>query len=111
MTDEQLSHAIEALLVKRNPRNMQRAKASLQPGYYLRAARCLHEVTGTVIIGTGFPVDTTFETDGPVGAIALHDCLERDTLSLQLLRIKQHLKLLLIAAVDRDLGDAGHRQD
>ena len=76
MTDEQLSHAIEALLVKRNPRNMQRAKASLQPGYYLRAARCLQEVTGTVIIGTGFPVDTTFETDGPVGAIALHDCLE-----------------------------------
>lgn len=42
---------------------------------------------------------------------AFHHRLERDVLHLQLLRVKQHLKLLLIAAVDRHLGYAGHRQD
>ncbi len=75
MTDLELSVAIEALLVERNPRQMQVARAALQPGYYLRAARHLRDVKGSVIIGTGFPVDSTFETDGPVGAIALYDAL------------------------------------
>ena len=37
--------------------------------------------------------------------------MQRDVLHLQLLRIQQHLKLLFIAAVDRDLGHARHRQD
>jgi hypothetical protein len=76
MTELDLSVAIEALLVERNPRHMQVARAALEPGYYLRAAQYLQDIRGTVIIGTGFPVTSTFETDGPVGAIALYDALE-----------------------------------
>ncbi len=76
MTELQLSTAIEELLVARNPRNMQLARAALEPGYYLRAAQYLQGIKDTIIIGTGFPVTSTFETDGPVGAIALYDTLE-----------------------------------
>ena len=75
MNDLELSIAIEDLLVARNPRNMQVARSALAPGYYLRAAGHLREISGTIIIGTGFPVTGTFETDGPVGAIALYDTL------------------------------------
>jgi len=76
MTGLQLSTAIEEILVARNPRNMQLARAALEPGYYLRAAQYLQGIKDTIIIGTGFPVTATFETDGPVGAIALYDTLE-----------------------------------
>lgn len=76
MNDLSLSQAIEELMVARNLRNMQLARAALPPDYYLRAARQLRDSQGTVIIGTGFPVTDTFETDGPVGAIALYDCLQ-----------------------------------
>ena len=76
MTELQLSIAIEEILVARNPRNMQVARAALEPGYYLRAAQYLQGIRETIIIGTGFPVTSTFETDGPVGAIALYDTLE-----------------------------------
>ena len=76
MNDLDLSQAIEALMVARNPRDMQLARAALEPDYYLRAARILRDIRGTVIIGTGFPVTDTFETDGPVGAIALYDSLQ-----------------------------------
>ncbi len=76
MNDQQLSEAIEQRLVARNPRNMQIARAALEPGYFLRAARYLKDLDGHVIIGTGFPVTGTFETDGPVGAIILYNALE-----------------------------------
>ncbi len=76
MTDLELSIAIENLLVSRNLRGMQTARAALEPGYYLRAARHLQGLHGTVLIATGFPVSGTFETDGPVGAIALYDCMQ-----------------------------------
>ncbi|MBM70177.1 MAG: hypothetical protein CME43_11935 [Haliea sp.] len=76
MDEQALSEAIESLLVARNPRQMQVARAALRPGYYLRAARRLHDIRGTVLIGTGFPVAGTFETDGPVGAIALYKGLQ-----------------------------------
>jgi hypothetical protein len=72
----ELSVAIEKLLVARNLRGMQLAHHALRPGYYLRAATHLRDLTGTVLIGTGFPVAGTFETDGPVGAIALYGALE-----------------------------------
>ncbi|QFU75257.1 DUF4392 domain-containing protein [Halioglobus maricola] len=75
MSDLELSIAIENALVARNLRNMKTAQAALEPGYYLRAARRLQGIDGTVIIGTGFPVTDTFETDGPVGAIALYNAL------------------------------------
>jgi len=76
VTATKLSIAIEDLLVARNPREMQRAQAVLAPGYVARAASHLRNVAGTVLIGTGFPVTGTFETDGPVGAIALYQTLE-----------------------------------
>jgi hypothetical protein len=76
LNDLSLSQAIEELMVARNLRNMQLARAALPPDYYLRAAGQLRDIHGTVIIGTGFPVTDTFETDGPVGAIALYDALQ-----------------------------------
>ncbi len=76
MTELELSQAVENLLVARNLRHMQTAQAALAPGYYLRAAKTLQNTNGCIIIGTGFPVSDTFETDGPVGAIALYDALE-----------------------------------
>ncbi len=76
MDDLQLSKAIEDLLVQRNLRGMQQLQNALEPGYYLRAAQYLRDISGTVLIGTGFPVADTYETDGPVGAIALYQCLE-----------------------------------
>ena len=77
-TDEMaLSQAIEDILVARNPRGMQTVQAALEPGYCRRAAQLLRDKRGIVLIGTGFPVVKTFETDGPVGAIALYDTLEK----------------------------------
>lgn len=65
-----LSTAIEERLVEGNPRGMQTLRSALVPGYCLRAARTL-AAAQRVIIGTGFPVGETFETDGPPGAMAL----------------------------------------
>lgn len=72
-----LSQTVENLLVARNPRGMKTVQAALEPGYCLRAASLLRDKQGIVLIGTGFPVVKTFETDGPVGAIALYDTLEK----------------------------------
>lgn len=76
MTLSDLTEAVEHLLVERNLRRMAELRPALNPGYALRAARMLEEAQ-TVIIGTGFPVGDTFETDGPLGAIALYEALER----------------------------------
>lgn len=72
-----LSQQIEQLLVARNLRGMQLLQQQLRPGYILRTARIINQCQGTVLIGTGFPVLDTFETDGPVGAIALYQLLEQ----------------------------------
>ncbi|WP_301003883.1 glutamate cyclase domain-containing protein [Arsukibacterium sp.] len=72
-----VSQQIEQLLVARNLRGMQLLQQQLRPGYILRAARLINQCRGTVLIGTGFPVLDTFETDGPVGAIALYQLLEQ----------------------------------
>ncbi|MDP5187127.1 MAG: DUF4392 domain-containing protein [Alishewanella sp.] len=72
---KQLSQQLENCLVERNLRGMQLLQPHLRPGYLLRAARLFNLPAGsTVLIGTGFPVLETFETDGPVGAIALYQC-------------------------------------
>jgi len=73
----ELSCHIEDILVARNLRGMKSVQPHLQPGYCLRAARILRDCRGNVLIGTGFPVVRTFETDGPIGAIALYDALEK----------------------------------
>lgn len=72
-----ISQQIEQLLVRQNLRGMATLKPHLRPGYILRAARLLNQCRGTVLIGTGFPVLDTFETDGPVGAIGLYKLLEQ----------------------------------
>lgn len=72
-----LSRAIEDILVARNPRGMKTVQHHLEAGYCLRAARKLHPCRGNILIGTGFPVAGTFETDGPVGAIALYEAFEK----------------------------------
>lgn len=74
--DQLLSERIEQLLVERNMRGMGDLRAHLRPGYCLRAAERLRACRGPVLIGTGFPVLDTFETDGPAGAIALYRALE-----------------------------------
>lgn len=73
----ELSKTIEDLLVARNLRGMKTVQPALTAGYYMRAAQVLNQVRGHVLIGTGFPVVDTFETDGPVGAIALYKVLEK----------------------------------
>jgi hypothetical protein len=70
-----LSQQIEQLLVRQNLRGMATLQPHLRPGYILRTARLLNQCRGTVLIGTGFPVLNTFETDGPVGAIGLYQLL------------------------------------
>jgi len=77
MSNLHISQAIEDLLVARNPRGMKTVQAALKPGYILRAAELIQRATGNVLIGTGFPVDQTFETDGPPGAIALYQVIEK----------------------------------
>jgi hypothetical protein len=72
-----LSRNIEDILVARNLRGMKTVQAHLQAGYCLRAARLLRECRGNILIGTGFPVVKTFETDGPVGAIAMYEAFEK----------------------------------
>ncbi|MCQ8878875.1 DUF4392 domain-containing protein [Pseudoalteromonas shioyasakiensis] len=77
LTDQQLSQAIEAMMIEQNLRGMQNLYAHQQIGTYLRAAEALHQANNTVLIGTGFAVKQTFETDGPVGAIALYNTLKK----------------------------------
>jgi hypothetical protein len=72
-----LSRTIEDILVARNLRGMKTVQSHLEPGYCLRAAKILRDCRGIVLIGTGFPVVDTFETDGPVGAIAFYETLEK----------------------------------
>lgn len=71
-----LSQQIEDLLVSQNLRGMKTVQPALSPGYCLRAARMISDCKGRVLISTGFPVNHTFETDGPVGAIALYRLME-----------------------------------
>ena len=76
VNEAELSQQIEDVLVARNLRGMKTVQPALETGYYLRAAQMLKDVKGHVLIGTGFPVVDTFETDGPVGALALYKALE-----------------------------------
>ena len=55
---------------------MDRIRGAVPTGYCGRAAKLILENRGRVLIGTGFPVGGSFETDGPIGAIALYRVLE-----------------------------------
>jgi hypothetical protein len=50
-------------------------REGLSGGYCRRAARLILKNKGIVLIGTGFPVGRSFETDGPIGAISLYKVL------------------------------------
>ncbi|MDH3634872.1 MAG: DUF4392 domain-containing protein [Gammaproteobacteria bacterium] len=75
--DLALSSTIEDILVARNLRGMKTVQNHLEAGYCMRAARLLQRCRGNILIGTGFPVVKTFETDGPVGAIAMYEAFEK----------------------------------
>jgi len=73
-----LSKSIEHALVELNPRGMASLRSQLKPGYCARAAlRLWNNRQGKILIGTGFPVANTFETDGPAGAMALYTALSQ----------------------------------
>ena len=70
-----LSERIEDIILQHDNRGMRRLHQAMTPGYCYRAARIILNNRGTVLIGTGFPVSGSFESDGPIGAIALYRTL------------------------------------
>jgi hypothetical protein len=69
-------HDIENIILTHSSRGMDFVKNALPEGYCNRAAQLTLHNKGVVLIGTGFPVKNTFETDGPIGAISLYNVLE-----------------------------------
>jgi hypothetical protein len=72
---QKLSERIEDIILQHNNRGMRQLHQAMSPGYCHRAARMILDNQGTVLIGTGFPVSGSFESDGPIGAIALYRTL------------------------------------
>jgi hypothetical protein len=72
-----VSERIERLILARGERGIERVRAALVAGYCARAAALLETHRARVAIATGFPVAATFETDGPLGAVAVYEALER----------------------------------
>jgi hypothetical protein len=69
------SKHIEKIVLQFNTRGMDRVHRAIPGGYCRRAARLILENRGPVLIGTGFPVHGSFETDGPIGAAAIYEVL------------------------------------
>ena len=69
------TETIENIILQHSSRGMDHVRKHLKPGYCERSARLILENRGTVLIGTGFPVAGSFESDGPIGAIALYQIL------------------------------------
>jgi hypothetical protein len=67
---------IENIILAHGSRGMDALRKGLSEGYCKRAAHLLLKSKGVVLIGTGFPVGNSFETDGPIGAISLYKVLE-----------------------------------
>jgi hypothetical protein len=70
-----LSNQIEKIIMQHGTRGMNRLRQHMKPGYCERAARLILDNRGVALIGTGFPVSGSFESDGPIGAIALYHVL------------------------------------
>jgi hypothetical protein len=68
---------IEDIILSHSRRGIDTVQQALTPGYCQRAAEMLINNPGTILIGTGFPVGGSFETDGPIGAIGLYRVLEQ----------------------------------
>ena len=69
------SQHIEKIILQFNTRGMERIARAITGGYCRRAARLILAHRGPVLIGTGFPVRGSFETDGPIGAAAIYQVL------------------------------------
>lgn len=69
--------SIEDIILSHGARGMERVRSAVPVGYCTRAAKLILANKGRALIGTGFPVGGSFETDGPIGAIALYRVLER----------------------------------
>jgi hypothetical protein len=67
---------IEKIILTHSSRGMDALRKGLSAGYCKRAAHLILKNKGVVLIGTGFPVGSSFETDGPIGAISLYKVLE-----------------------------------
>jgi hypothetical protein len=72
---QNLSEKIEEIILQHGERGMDRLRESMKSGYCRRAAQMILDNRGVVVIGTGFPVSGSFESDGPIGAIALYRTL------------------------------------
>jgi hypothetical protein len=72
---KRLSEKIEKIILQYGERGMDRLQKSMQPGYCRRAAQMILDNKGVVVIGTGFPVSGSFESDGPISAISLYQVL------------------------------------
>ena len=70
-----LSEQIEDIILQHGTRGMDRLRNSLAGGYCRRAAEMILSHKGVVLMGTGFPVSDSFESDGPIGAIAMYRVL------------------------------------
>jgi hypothetical protein len=70
-----LSEKIEKIILQHGTRGMDRLQKNLEPGYCRRAAQLILDNKGVVMIGTGFPVSGSFESDGPISAISLYQVL------------------------------------
>ncbi len=70
-----LSEQIEDIILQHGSRGMDRLRNSLAGGYCQRAAELILAHKGVVLMGTGFPVMDSFESDGPIGAIAMYRVL------------------------------------
>ncbi len=70
-----LSEKIEDLILQHDKRGMNQLRLGLKPGYVQRAAQLILENRGVVVLGTGFPVSGSFESDGPISAISLYRVL------------------------------------
>jgi hypothetical protein len=66
---------IENIILRHSRRGIDKMVDALPAGYCRRAAELFLDRPGVVLIGTGFPVNGSFETDGPIGALALSQVL------------------------------------
>ena len=76
LSDAALSQHIETMMVEQNPRGMQHLYANQLTGTYLRQQNTFIKPR-YCFDRYGLCGHNTFETDGPVGAIALYKVLEK----------------------------------
>nr|WP_010133154.1 glutamate cyclase domain-containing protein [Microbulbifer agarilyticus] len=94
---DQLAMQLEALMVAGNLRGMATVRDSGYRGYLRDSVQALLRNSGRVAIVSGFPVGERFETDGPAGAIALANGLQRLGAEVALVGAERYAKALRAA--------------